>query len=215
MEKIVYIISGSPDIDWDFLGKYSKQISLNSEVYAVDKGVEVCDKFNIPISKIIGDLDSVSLDVLNKYDDSIVKKFPQDKDKSDTELALLYVIEQGFTTIKILNADGGRMDHTLFNALLLFHEKISDYIKIQIITAEGTIQPISPGIYHEISLPLNTLFSLIPFSVCKSVTLSGCKYPLDHVALTYNTLTLSNTSTEKEIIIYLEHGKLLLFIETR
>ena len=92
-------------------------------IIAADSGIETLENYTkfYPFFKpnvIIGDFDSITnKDILEKYSDKI-KTFPQDKDYTDTELA----IKEAFYYAKKINkkpyitlvgGDGGRIDHLL------------------------------------------------------------------------------------------------------
>ena len=138
----VFLISGSPDINFEYL-KFVKETIIDFEkdtIYAIDKGLEICDKLKIPISKIIGDFDSVDSNILKKYPNEKIMRFSSDKDNSDTELAVNNALKYNFHEIIILNSSGARLDHFLFNVLILF--KKPEVIKI--LSSDGVLWALQP-----------------------------------------------------------------------
>ncbi|MHA1703434.1 MAG: thiamine diphosphokinase [Promethearchaeota archaeon] len=178
-------------------------------IYAIDKGLEVCDELKIPISKIIGDFDSVYSDILNKYPDEKKLRFSSDKDKSDTELAVDLALNSNFQEIIILNSSGARHDHFLFNVLVLF--KKPEIIKI--LTSDGVLWALQSDSESFIELKPNTTFSLIPMSKCTGVSITGCHYELkDETLELSSTLTLSNIANGK-VKVSFKSGNLLFYAE--
>src|SRR5438067_4421381 len=70
---------------------------------------------------ILGDLDSLPPDLLATWraggGETLV--FPPEKDETDLELGLRYVVQRGARRVAVLGALGGRVDHELANLLLL------------------------------------------------------------------------------------------------
>lgn len=70
---------------------------------------------------VIGDLDSIDDRILSELTAAgvEVKKYSEDKDETDIELALQYAIELRPPAILIIGALGGRLDQTLANLSIL------------------------------------------------------------------------------------------------
>ncbi len=207
----VFLISGSPDINYEFL-KFVKEniIDFNKDtIYAIDKGLEICDELKIPVSKVIGDFDSVEPNVLKKYPNEKILRYNCVKNQSDTELSVDIALKHNFQEIIILNSEGGRLDHFLFNVLILFKKPSV----IKILTPDGVLWALQSGSESIIELKLNTTFSLIPLSKCTGISITGSYYDLKNETLELSsTLTLSNVANGK-INVSLESGNLLFYAE--
>ena len=71
---------------------------------------------------VIGDLDLLEageIEEFKKNSQVRVEQYPVHKDETDLESAVETVVKQGYTTILILAALGGRLDMTLANIFLL------------------------------------------------------------------------------------------------
>jgi len=201
MDKII-IIAGSPEPDMEFLKTFDYSASI---IIAVDKGLEFCHALTLIPSMVIGDLDSVSPAILSTYDKSIIKQFPVDKSESDLELAVTEVLGTSLPIV-ILNAYNGRIDHVLFNTMVLFLYPG----RITIIDRYGCLTAIPVKKDYFPDLKDGQVFSVIPIGTCNGVSIENAKYPLHSLLLSNNSLTLSNISSGKTKIFYTE-GYLLLF----
>lgn len=90
-------------------------------IICADGGAEYCFKNNIIPNLLIGDFDSIDMDILNHYRAIGVKveSFPVEKDYTDTEICIEKAIELKADEICIAAGVGGRMDHSLGNIFLL------------------------------------------------------------------------------------------------
>ena len=113
------IFSGGK-IDLEFAAEYLGAQKFDSIVCA-DSGLEAARLLNQDVDFFMGDFDSVSDDTLKEFMKSKAEyiRYPEEKDETDTELVINWVVENGATEIIILGATGGRLDHLLANINLL------------------------------------------------------------------------------------------------
>ncbi|HYK08072.1 MAG TPA: thiamine diphosphokinase, partial [Candidatus Eisenbacteria bacterium] len=112
-----------------------KAIQEADMILAADSGAEYALQNNIYPSAVLGDLDSISASTkvtIEKHGTQFVNlpttllsnpnRNPhdsQEKDQTDTELAVQYAIEQGAKKITLLGGNSGdRFDHVIANLLL-------------------------------------------------------------------------------------------------
>lgn len=178
---------------------------------AVDSGYENALKMGISPDLIVGDLDSISPENLNlaRRQGIEIREFPTEKDESDLELAIEEALLLKPEQIIILGAGGGRMDHTLFNILLLLK-----YDNINI-----TIKSIGEEIFladkkTEINAPKGTTVSLVPLTTeVNGIVAEGFKYPLKGESLIMaSSRGLSNILTNGRGKLSYEEGKLLVIV---
>ena len=92
---------------------------------AADSGLIAAEEAGLYPDWIIGDMDSLDDTLrLEKYPSDRVRRFPRDKDYTDTELALALLREKGCDEIWISGGGGGRLDH-LFAVRALFDREES------------------------------------------------------------------------------------------
>lgn len=189
------IIISSGDLDIEIL----KKVKLISDIIiCADGGTNHLYKAGILPDMIVGDLDSIDQQVLDYYKNKQISiyKFPKDKDKTDTEIAIDYALDKGVSEIIFLGVTGSRLDHTIGNIMLLYR-LLKQNIKAKIIDAHNEIYVIDDKL--ELEKEESTYVSIIPmFGDIKEVTLKGFKYETDKMEFkSEHTLGISN-EIEKE-----------------
>lgn len=160
---------------------------------------------------VIGDLDSLPADLLDRLREEGVtlEEHSPDKDETDLELALLYAVNH-FTDpyIVIIGAAGQRIDMTLANLLLLSHEALRP-AHIEIWRRAQTLRLLNPPSDTFHGSPGDTL-SLIPLNGdVNHITTRGLKYALSNGTLTFGPARgVSNIMTAEEAAIAFESGLL-------
>ncbi len=104
----------------------TKALAKFGKIIAVENGASHCFKFKLTPDFLVGDFDSIDKNLLKKFEGQGIKivRFPEEKDFTDTELAIDLAIKHGATDITILGGiAGGRTDHLLGNILLLLKKK--------------------------------------------------------------------------------------------
>lgn len=174
-------------------------------IIAVDGGLAYLDKMGITPTRIVGDLDSVDEALLQKYAHVPTIKYPTDKDYSDMELALLEV--QDFDEITLFGAFGKRIDHSLYNIVLLRR------YPGKLIMDTG----------HQIAFCLNKAFefptkkgqiiSLLPLSdSVLGLNTKGLKWELSDATFTKEHMSLSNIALSSKVSIEFQKGELLVTV---
>src|SRR3990167_2962187 len=100
---------------------YKKFINKNDKIICADGGLRFAKKLGIKPDILIGDFDSLKksdFSGLNKNKTKVLR-FPKEKDKTDTQLALEYALSSGAGEIIMLGSLGGRVDHMLANIHIL------------------------------------------------------------------------------------------------
>ncbi|RCW51421.1 MULTISPECIES: thiamine diphosphokinase [unclassified Halanaerobium] len=186
----------------------------NKLIIAVDGGADILYEAGIVPDVIIGDLDSISEQVFNNFRDNDrvkVVKFPVEKDKTDSELAVDYCRENGIKEILIFAALGGRIDQELGNINLL--EYIADF------NIEGRIieENLEIGIITDKKIFKDNSgdeLSLIPQTdSVDAVYISGCKYNVENQCfIRSRTRGISNEIIEKEAKVEVGIGILIYIL---
>ena len=100
-----------------------------STVIAVNGGLRHLLDLNVFPQTVVGDLDSLPDDVQDELEarKTEIVEYPQDKDETDLELALLHAVANYDGEIVIVAGMGGRIDQMLANILLLVHPDLQGH----------------------------------------------------------------------------------------
>ena len=178
-------------------------------VIACDHGYDHARRLKIKPDLIVGDFDSCMTDV-PKDDDIPIKRFPEQKDDSDTMLAIRYALSAGHKHVIISCALGGRLDHTLANIQSMGFVA-SHGGECELVSTSEYLRTFTGGL---ISLPRRDGHSLSVYALsdkCEHVTISGSAYDSSDITIT-NTfpLGLSNYWKADSVTIRMSSGILLI-----
>ncbi len=205
-ERAVVFFNGECDLAPDFFRKSSFYAEF--DFVATDGGANIALRYGVIPAAVIGDMDSITASNRRKLEK--LSRFvihPVEKEKSDGQLALEFLLEQGYNDIHIFAATGGRIDQTLFNLQLL-----SRFPQCRIITdSEEITAVVSGSVLHQLA---GCRASLIPTTPeVKGLTLEGFKYNLAKANIKYgSTLTLSNVIISDRAKISFQEGGLILVV---
>ncbi len=185
-------------------------IKEDDMVICADGGYDYAVAMGITPTVVLGDLDSIRKPI--KDSRIPVIKFPTDKDKTDSHLAVDYALENKCDEIILLAATGGRIDHSLANIMLLGYIRdhgaegliLTEKSRIALITGQTTIKR---GMGDNISF-----VPITPF--VEGVTTEGLLYNLNNKTVKQgDTLTISNEFRSHEAKVKLTRGRLLVICD--
>lgn len=186
-------------------------IHPEDHLIAVDGGLAKLDELGLTPHIIIGDMDSVDPQLLGKYHHIPRLNYASEKNETDTELALIWCMDQKrYKDVIILNDLQGRFDHCLGlvqNLLLL--KKQDPYIDARI--ESQTEQLFILNHITRLTGKKGALLSLIALSDMAHIgSYSGLKYSLKDLKL-YPHLSrgISNEITEDNATIFVNSGYIL------
>lgn len=185
-------------------------------IMCADKGAEILYKYGIEPDEIIGDFDSIDKSIFQSFQNKniSIKKFPPEKDATDTFIALEEVLKRKVDEVVLLGATGTRIDHVLGNIGLLVEclkYKVKCYIRDDhniIFLTDKKITLTYKGYKY---------FSLLSYGEkVRELTIKGGKYPLNNYELQLGeSLAVSNEfSMDKSVDIDFKSG-LLLIVQSR
>ena len=181
--KTLIISGGKTDID--FAKEYLEKHQFDTVVCA-DSGLNTAYVLGLKVDYFMGDFDSVSSDVLKLYMDRKIPnstdaefvQYPAEKDATDTELVLDFVLENNPSTIVILGATGGRIDHLLANIGILLKALKKD-IETYIVDRYNKIFLVGKNTELYKDDMWNKYISFYPYTdEVTNLRLSGLKYEL-------------------------------------
>ena len=202
------IVANAPELD---AKAYIEHIQAAGRVIAADGGASALLRAGIIPDLVIGDLDSLNSAEQEALEaaGAELRRFPRAKDETDLELALLEAAAQGFRSIDILGALGGRWDHTLANVALLAMEPLRgrrvcllDQRQMLYLVRDQAIIRGQRG----------DTISLIPLTAAvQGITTHGLQYALDNATLSFeHARGISNVLLEPPAHVSIGAGLLLI-----
>jgi thiamine pyrophosphokinase len=180
-------------------------------VVAADGGARAALHFDLKINAVIGDMDSLTIEDAAQLapHEVDVQRFPREKDATDLELALSYVVGRGARWIRIIGGVGDRLDQTLGNIYLLALPILVD-MDVRLAAGRQEVWLLRPGDHLIEGAPGDTL-SLIPLGgTVHGVRTENLYYPLrDEMLLFGPARGLSNVMNAKTARVSLREGVLL------
>jgi thiamine pyrophosphokinase len=192
------------------LAAAKRQLRQDDTLVAADGGLHHIQGLGLQPNLLIGDLDSVSAADIQALEDAhiAVLRYPSEKDETDLELALDWSAGQGFRSILIVGALGGRLDQTLGNLFLLTWPRLAGIDLRMDDGLEEVFAITASAALH--GAPGETV-SLLPLQgPARGITTTGLRYPLRGETLwPERTRGISNEFLEEYATITLEQGCLL------
>ena len=206
-EKPVIIIVNGPLPPEEFVQKYIEHAYM---IICADGGANRIAGFEIQPDIIIGDMDSVTKETLQKLSNITLIRRPE-QESSDLQKALEFIESrvQGKQKVVVLGASGERQDHFLGSISLL--PQFADRLSVEIVDEWCTIRFV--GKHMMITGVPGQIVSLWSLSAkATGVTTTGLKYPLRNAALAQGTRGISNEFCAHEASITVRSGNLLAII---
>lgn len=202
----VAVVSGAPQAWLDL------EDIKSSFIIGVDRGALILIKQGICPHLSIGDFDSVTTSELEKIKESSLEliQLPSEKDETDTEVALNYLLNKKVSSINLYGVIGGRIDHTLANIRLLL-QFAKKGLALTLVDKGNYLTVLAPGNYEIQSprLPYISFFALE--STVTNLTLANLKYPLINYQLKQDDIRcISNETISSSFSVSFDTGYLLM-----
>jgi len=156
---------------------------------------------------IVGDLDSLSDELVNRFADRIY--LDENQDTNDLTKAVLWCSDMGYKEIVIVGGTGKREDHTLGNISLL-----ADYIKnvnIIMVTDTGILRPLLKS--SEISSFPGQQVSIFSIDPETEVTSNGLRFPLCRTKISNWWFATLNESLGDRFSLVFNNGRLIVYLK--
>ena len=174
-------------------------------IICCDGAVNNLEEYGLKPTHIIGDMDSISPELKNKYEDRLVHV--PDQNENDLRKAINWADENNVTKAAILGASGKRDDHSIANifTLLEYQSKLAmtiytDYGKFSVVKGEQNFDSFKG---QHVSL----------FSADQTIEITSIylKYNLNNKKLTNLYCGSLNESINYIFTISISHGKILVY----
>jgi thiamine pyrophosphokinase len=206
MPRLILFANGMvPDIE-----RLRLLIRPGDILYAADGGTRHVLALGRLPSVVIGDLDSLTQDELQKLIQQSVeiRQYPRDKNETDLELAVRSAVEAGYGEIRIVGGLGGRLDQTLANLALLTAPEL---FGLDIRMDDGVEEILFTRGRCELYGETGDIVSLLPWGgTVSGIRTEGLRWSLrDEILLPDRTRGISNEMTGDKALIEIESGLLL------
>lgn len=176
-------------------------------VVACDGAVVSCMEHGVQVNAVIGDFDSLNQDILSSLDNMEVLERPE-QESNDLSKALSYAVEQGHTSVRVVGATGGDMEHEWANMLECAHHAID----IEVVDERGRFCFLAPNVSHAIRVVPQQSFSLMALVSVDGLNLTGASYPLTNDQLEMGSRGLHNMATSDTVKLDYGSGRLMLVL---
>lgn len=189
-----------------------RHIRADDWLVGVDRGALFLVRHGFSPRLAIGDFDSVTAEEMAEIERRslhVSSCDPVMKDLTDTEMALIWALQQQPAEIVLLGVLGSRFDHTLANVHLL-RKALRENVPCRIVDERNEIRLVDS--HCTIERDHFTHVSLLPLTAdVTGITLRGFLYPLENATLCIgDTLGISNVLTEQTGTIDVATGLLLV-----
>lgn len=181
----------------------------DARVIAADGGARVARHFGLRVHTVIGDMDSLSAAELAALPEAVVQRYPEEKNETDLELALLSAAAAGATWIRVLGGVGDRLDQTISNVYLLALPALRGR-DVRLVAGKQETWLLYPGESVIDGSPGDTV-SLIPLAgEARGVRTDNLYYPLHDETLAFGPARgISNVMQAERARVWLREGLLL------
>ncbi len=178
---------------------------------AADSGVLHAPLLGLDVELWIGDFDSTPEEAQARLGHLPRLTHPVEKDKTDGELAVDAALERGATSLVLAGGLGGQADHALAN-IMLASRMTRLAVPSLLTTGLEEAYPLHPGEFT-VESPIGSRLSVVPLTALAGLSLTGVRWPLVRRDVAAgSTLTLSNETTAKRVVVTLEAGEGLLLV---
>ena len=202
------VVSHGEIKDYGYIGSIMKDCDF---IVCADGGGEHVIRCGLMPDALIGDLDSIGQETLEKISNShcIIVKYPRSKDYTDTQLAINYAIENGADDIVLLGSIGDRLDHSLANIFLMV-KLVEQGIRACAINEKNSVYIIKDKI--KLKGKIGDLVSLLPIGGdVRGISTHGLSYKLEGKNINMgDPLGISNVFICEDVQIKIESGYLLV-----
>lgn len=212
----IVVVIGGPTSTTAIQQWLTKQtIPMNELLWiGVDGGAMKLVDAHLPMRLAIGDFDSISEADRDRVFEAAmdVKQFPSEKDNTDFEEALLWIQEHyPETSVHVLGAFGGRVDHALSCVWTAFRPDLAPIVPyLQFEDATNHLSYLLPGTYTIRRREEARYLSFITMTPVSKLTLIGTKYPLTGRDYAVPMALISNEFLGDEMTVTFETGLILV-----
>jgi thiamine pyrophosphokinase len=195
MDMVALIVTGGDCPPPEIISALAKEAVL---VIAADSGLDVCLSADIEPDIVVGDFDSIRRESLASVSEDKILRYPEEKDYTDTELAVEAAIHRGAQRIVLAGGGAGRLDHLLaVRALFERETPIHEWH-----TAKECVFLVPAQCSLHFSASSSLVVSVFPLSKgARGMRSQGLKWPLDGLVWDCGHFGVSNRTVTPQVEI--------------
>ncbi len=202
----VVVLAGGDPVN----SRIADQLPQDALVIAADSGLHHAGPLQLHVHHVVGDLDSVDQDVLERAIErgAQIDRYPVDKDRTDLAIALALADTFAPSRLTIVGGHGGRLDHFVANLGVVAAAAQADRNVIALMgDALVTVVTATTLLHGE---PGETVSLVTMFERASGVTTDALRFPLHNAVLEAGSSRgVSNAFVEHAATVSVQHGTLL------
>ncbi|GAP00079.1 thiamine diphosphokinase [Fructobacillus ficulneus] len=148
-----------------------------------DRGAWYLKEAGIEFDLAVGDFDSLSTaefaDLTAHLTDTDVRRFPPEKDFTDTQLAIKTAADLGADEIKVYGATGGRLDHLLANLTFPAMPGFAEIAeRVELVDQQNSVTYLLPGEKAVRQISGMKYLGFMPLGIVDNLKILDAKYTL-------------------------------------
>jgi len=203
---IALIVTGGDCPPHEIIRALAKDASC---VVAADSGFDVCLSSAIEPDIVVGDFDSIRYGSLARVPNDKILRYPEEKDYTDTELAIEAAMNRGAQKIVLAGGGSGRLDHLLaVRALFERENSIHEWH-----TAKESVFLVPAQRSLHFSAPTTLIVSVFPLSQgARGMHSHGLRWPLDGLVWDCGHFGVSNKTMMPQVEIFSGQEPILVIL---
>jgi thiamine pyrophosphokinase len=183
-----------------------KELEKENIIICADGGANKITRLGITPNYLIGDMDSVSREILKKLRKKIKVVIDNDQDSTDLEKAIKYANSLNPNEVVILGAYGGSIDYTLANIWCL--HQVKKGVECRIVDEKNELFLVDKSI--DIGGKKGDIISVIPLTNIKGLCYKGLKWQLKNFGADFSWFGTRNRMISNKARISLKKGKIIV-----
>lgn len=197
------VITGGSGPPATVLREWSRGVG---RIVAADSGLEHALAAGIEPDMVVGDMDSLrDRGLLAQFPPERVRAFEQDKDDTDTEIALELLFSNGYDDVVLAGGGGGRLDH-LVGILAIFER---DHHPTVWITDSNEVTAVDHRLERRGMRGHVVSFFPAGSETCRMRS-SGLQWPLDDLEWRHGDVGISNRVVDDVLRVEMLSGRLIM-----
>jgi thiamine pyrophosphokinase len=177
-----------------------------SRIVAADSGLERALSSGLEPDLVVGDMDSLrDRGLLDRFPAERVRSFEQDKDDTDTEIALGILFSEGFRDVVLAGGGGGRLDH-LIGILSIFHRDEHPSVWL---TSTDEVSAVDDRLERNGMQGETVSFFPVGREIC-TMSSRGLRWPLDGLSWQQGDVGVSNEVVSDRLEVRMHTGRLIM-----